>query len=45
MKNVYVYIYIYITIFISKVSDIILCIIYPLSNFYQVTMHDSDKEM
>jgi hypothetical protein len=38
-------VYIYITIFISKVPDIIICIIYPLSNSYQVMMHNSDKEM
>jgi hypothetical protein len=43
--RMYMYIYIYITIFISKVPDIILCIIYPLSNSYQLMMHDSDKEM
>ena len=43
--RMYMYIYIYITIFISKVPDNILCIIYPLSNTYQLMMHDSDKEM
>ena len=32
-------VYIYITIFISKVPDIMFCIIYPLSNTYQQRLH------
>jgi hypothetical protein len=45
--RMFMYIYIYILLFLSptKIPDIILCIIYPLGNSYQLMMHDSDKEM